>query len=309
MTTLQNFPMLNQKVTTLSDGSADPNQLYDCVPTTIAAALQYLTGKAYQGGVLKEAVYGRSYQGATSAAAYVQYCAQQGVRLSSLQGNSGQLVQLAHQQVQAGHPAIGTEPDPYVDLSQFPGTTHVICFFGEDTHTLTAMDPFGGFAITQTDSVWAQTLVDGEIWIIEKLEDTVTISLTTPGLSNYFSQAPGNAWKCIKPNNPYVIGNAILSFYRMFGGAALCGLTYLGLPLSNETSVAGHAGVTEQAFERATVRYDPQHVLDSPPGSGAVYLIHQSTSSSATQAQINQAQSMVIDLQHKLAAISQIIVS
>jgi hypothetical protein len=44
-------------------------------------ALQYFTGKAFHGGMLKEAAYGYNYQGGTSASAYVGYCAHFGVKL------------------------------------------------------------------------------------------------------------------------------------------------------------------------------------------------------------------------------------
>lgn len=55
---------------------------------------------------------------------------------------------------------------------------------------------------------------------------------------------------------------------------SFCGLTYLGLPLSNEITMAGHPGVVKQEFERGWACYDPTHVIDFPPGAGDVYLLH-----------------------------------
>ncbi|GCE45190.1 N-acetylmuramoyl-L-alanine amidase [Thermosporothrix hazakensis] len=103
-------------------------------------------------------------------------------------------------------------------------------------------------------------------------DEMKTISLKDA--SSFFEQAPGNAWRCKKNN--CVVGNAILDFYRRFGGDALCGLSYLGLPLNNEHPVTAKDGskVIVQDFERGSLAYDPAHKLDGPPGVGAIYLTH-----------------------------------
>ena len=310
MTTLVNFPLKNQRITVTSNGTIDINADYDCVPTSIAAAMQYLTGLKFEGGVLKEVAYGVSYQGGTAASAYVQYAAQHGVRLYSMQGSNTDLIAAVHLQIQAGHPVLITIPDPYLDLTVFPGASHVEVFFGESTGNLTVLDPFIARAVTKTDQEWAALLQFGEVWILERIEDKVSISLTTPGISTFFSQALGNAWKCNK--NGFLVGNAILSFYRMFGGSALCGVTYLGLPTSDERGIADKPGVVTQAFERATVCYDPGHLLDNPPGSGVVYLIHAPTQTvtandPATLAQLSTTQALASSLQAKIDSIKEIV--
>ena len=79
-----------------------------------------------------------------------------------------------------------------------------------------------------------------------------------------------------------VIGGAILAFYQGYGNAASCGLTFLGLPKSNERPIGGYPGyahlagqgIVLQFFERGVLVYDPQHQVDSPPGAGPVYLAH-----------------------------------
>ncbi|GCF09578.1 peptidoglycan recognition protein family protein [Dictyobacter arantiisoli] len=101
---------------------------------------------------------------------------------------------------------------------------------------------------------------------------TVNIDLNTPGVEGFFVAASNGRWLC-SPNGHY-IGGAILSFYRRFGNGGLCGITYLGLPLTNEIAVSGHPGVVYQRFERGALAYDPKHVLDSPPGAGDVYCMH-----------------------------------
>jgi hypothetical protein len=71
----------------------------------------------------------------------------------------------------------------------------------------------------------------------------MSIDLTTPGVSNYF-EGSDDVWHCKQTG--FLVGHGILSFYRKFGGDALCGLTYLGLPTSNEIGVSGHPGLVYQ---------------------------------------------------------------
>lgn len=112
-----------------------------------------------------------------------------------------------------------------------------------------------------------------DLWAYSKQEDTLQITLDVPAVKGFFVAAPGGAWHC--PSTGCTVGGAILAFYQKFGNSGDCGLTHLGLPKSNEQGVQGHAGVVEQVFERATLRYDPGHVCDNPPGAGSVYLVHQ----------------------------------
>lgn len=118
-------------------------------------------------------------------------------------------------------------------------------------------------------------IVDANIFLGKEETPMSQIDLTDGTVASHFS---GNdtIWQC--KDNGFVVGNAILNFYRSFGGDGLCGLTYLGLPKSNETTVLGPTGTTigvvQQEFERGCVRYDPAHELDNPPGSGSVYLVH-----------------------------------
>jgi GH25 family lysozyme M1 (1,4-beta-N-acetylmuramidase) len=117
-------------------------------------------------------------------------------------------------------------------------------------------------------------LVDADIFLgsEEVTPMATTIDINTPGVSTYFkASSDDKTWQC---TNGKIIGGAILDFYKSFGGSGLCGLLHLGLPLTSEVGVAGHAGITIQEFERACVRYDPSKTLDNPPGSGSVYLIH-----------------------------------
>lgn len=87
----------------------------------------------------------------------------------------------------------------------------------------------------------------------------------------HFKEINAGQWQCVK--NGFTIEGAVLSFYQTYGGNALCGLTYLGLPVSNILKTS-HPDVTYQRFERGVVIVDPSHVNDNPPGSGSVYMAH-----------------------------------
>jgi N-acetyl-anhydromuramyl-L-alanine amidase AmpD len=137
-----------------------------------------------------------------------------------------------------------------------------------------------------------------ELWSYLQQEEPTMIDLSNGTVASHFSQGTGNVWNC---TNGTVIGNAILDFYRSFGGDALCGLTHLGLPLSNEIGV-GHPGVVYQRFERGVVAYDQQHILDCPPGAekSAVYLMH-IESGIGQDPRVTQLQNQITALQGQIS--------
>jgi len=117
-----------------------------------------------------------------------------------------------------------------------------------------------------------------ELWdyLAGKKEEIMpkTIDLTDGTIASHFV-GDDKLWRS---DNGYIIGHAILDFYRRFGGDNLCGLSYLGLPVSNEIGIPGKPGAVCQRFERAVVCYDPSipHSIDNPPGAEKdnVYLLH-----------------------------------
>jgi GH25 family lysozyme M1 (1,4-beta-N-acetylmuramidase) len=115
-----------------------------------------------------------------------------------------------------------------------------------------------------------QGTVDASIFLGQK-EETTMIDLTTPGVSTFF-KASGSMWLC---TNGYIVGGAILDWYKAFGGSDQCGITHAGLPLSNEIGLGG--GRTMQRFERLVAFFDPQRAQDQPAGlnpSTLVYTAH-----------------------------------
>jgi Uncharacterized protein conserved in bacteria len=102
-------------------------------------------------------------------------------------------------------------------------------------------------------------------------EGNVTIELTTPGVSTFFAPSADGYWRCLQTQHR--IGGSILSFYKRFGNDDLCGLTHLGLPLSDEITIGN--GVTAQPFERGVLINDPKYAVDQPAGtSNTVYTAH-----------------------------------
>lgn len=159
---LQNFPIQNQ----LSDVS-EPNRAFDCVPTCIASCLQYLLGKPYDGGAIKDTVYGQGYVGGTAAIQYVTYAREQGVRLYATGGDPQVLITQVHTLLGEEKPSLITIPDPYMPAGS--GWTHVEAFHADSPGLLTALDPYGGKDITKTDAEWATLLQGNELWALERV--------------------------------------------------------------------------------------------------------------------------------------------
>ncbi|HVB24915.1 MAG TPA: C39 family peptidase [Ktedonobacteraceae bacterium] len=130
-------------------------------------------------------------------------------------------------------------------------------------------------------------------------KEPMMIDLTMANVAFYFDDDSGN-WKCKQTG--FSIHGGILQFYQSFGGDALCGLTYLGLPLSNEIAFEQGKPMVKQYFERGVVAYDPQHQEDNPPLARDIYLMHvHEQSYDQQQALIAQLQQQLNNLQ-KLAA-------
>lgn len=255
------------------DDTNEPNKQFDCVPTCIAASLQWLTGKSFDAAVIKDTVYGKSYVGGTAGSEYAAYCARQGVALTPINGIPGDLVAKIHPHLEAQHPCLVTIPDPWAPSSR--GWTHVLVAFGdEEPGTITMLDPYPGKPYTKSDKEWTELLLNNQIWVLEKLEkedDMLSIDLNVPEVSAHFKQQNATSWVCLQTGK--AIHDAMLTFYRTFGRNDCCGLTFLGLPVSNEISLGN--GVTKQFFERGVLVYDPQRKIDNPTkSSGSVYLAH-----------------------------------
>lgn len=238
MAKLNNFPMISQR-----DG--DLNQDFDCVPASIAACLQFLTGRSFSAREVKDAVYGPSYTGGTAASQFVDYCEQQGVKLSPVNGSGMILVMALHNAIQHGKPALITEPDPYLS-----GWTHVCAAYSEADGGITVMDPWIVAPVTKSDSEWATLLQDNQIWTLEAEQEMLQLS---DAFAHTYFTGDDKKWHCQKTGKDIIGG--ILSFYRQIGGAPR-------LPLTGEQYDI--QGVAYQVFEAGIVVYDPQGKIDKP---------------------------------------------
>lgn len=136
-----------------------------------------------------------------------------------------------------------------------------------------------------------------ELWTFLSGEDEVMI-LQREQVASYFPSGDDQIWKC---KNGHTLGHGMLTFYRSFGNKDLCGLTYLGLPLTDEYSPQQNLIV--QRFERGVLAYDPKHLVDNPPGSSdAVYLMHIDIGP-GKDPQVDQLKAQVGQLQEKIIQI------
>lgn len=187
MTELPNFPHISQR-----DG--DINSVDDCVAACVAMCLEYLLGRKYTAGEVKDAVYGASYTGGTAAIRYEQYCSDQGVTLSPINGNGAQLVAALKSEIAAGHPCIITEPDPYE-----AGWSHCCAAFAfnPDQQTITVVDPWIDSDVTKTEAVWSSQLLFSQIWTLKKKD-------TQPERNTWMSTAQAeqsvNCWHATTAN-------------------------------------------------------------------------------------------------------------
>jgi hypothetical protein len=279
MSILEHFPLISQQTNISWDGH-NPNATMNCVPTSILAGLMYLHGVTaldaaeWNTDHLLDMAYPEGYQGGTMASKFVEACASFGDVLAPLSGNPGTLIEAAHRAIQAGHPVVFTEPDPYVPSSW--GWTHVCVWYSEQPGQLTALDPWPGRPIIKSDAEWMQLVQFNQIWTLSKKEEEEdmpqSISLSSPLVGDYFTGSE-TQWTCRQTGK--TIQGAILAYYTTGGRAGeLCGLTELGLPKGNAIPLPDVAGGLYQNFERGVLVLDPSHKNDNPPGSGAVYHAH-----------------------------------
>lgn len=296
--------MVSQLTRVTSDGQPSENAQMDCVAASICAGLLCLLGKSgvdesLNPDCLKDEADGQNYTGATAAVSYVPSCERRGVKLWPLDGEPAYLVRMAHSYLAQGCPVLFTEPDPYVPQEEH--LTHVCVLYASDdgAGTLTAMDPYIARPVRKSDAEWTALLLDTQIWIMERMQQDVIIDLSMSDVAAYFKADPNNNWICLK--NDKVIAWAMLDFYRRVGNADCCGLTLLGLPISNEIPVAGYAGIVIQFFEHGCACYDPKRELGNPPGNTSpVYLLNVYDLGRGADPRLNPALALVAQLEQAL---------
>lgn len=179
-------PLYDQLTQETTAGQIDDNASANCVPTAIASGLSGLTGKPYDGGDIKEVVYGKSYQGATDPTKYFAYIAQQGVRVSNVTGTQDQLIQTVIRELQQGHAVLAAEPSAWGVYNWNTVGNHathevVFCDYDPKAGTLTAMNPWpvdGKNAFYQIEPVswWHDKIVYGRVCPMAQVIDTPMIT-------------------------------------------------------------------------------------------------------------------------------------
>lgn len=276
---LPNFPMKNQLTEPTKDGHPPENARYDCVPTSFAAAIQYLTGRTTSGDELKDAEYGETY--ANAGTALWRYVDQSTDRARAVYGcdatpynstNTHNLTAQIHKWLEEGFPVIGTIPSQWgtahdqATLAHPNFSSHVICFYSEEGG-LTAMNPWGGFKHTGSDTYWQGRLCYAQVWKVFKESEVMPV-LQVGQTFGLFTQDPSDAgrWHC--PNTNIDVNGAILEFYRSLGGMGMGagGLSLFGLPVTHMLAPDSAYQGRIQFFEKGVIAWDPSNKWDKPAG-------------------------------------------
>jgi hypothetical protein len=170
------FPRLNQLAASTRSGHADPNAQMNCIPTAMAAGLQFLTGRAFDGDMIKDAIYGADYVGPTQIIKYRAFTRDQGVALDVFTSrNSEVLVTELRRLLSQGEPVVLTLPgnldQPPADLLHPKQLTHVVVAAGFDqAGNIRVMNPWGGVWVAGNDAYWASRICYGELWGMRKVD-------------------------------------------------------------------------------------------------------------------------------------------
>ena len=176
-------PLRDQLSEPTQDHLPDENASANCVPASLSAAFSALTGKAYYGDELKDAVYGEAYTGATDPARYVAYAAQQGIHMWEVRADTGvALVDTIKAELALGHAVYGAIPSFWgnttaADIAAHGGPTHAVMFCDANpaAGTLTAMNPWpvdghNAFYQTMPAAWWASRLVYGHVYPLARIQ-------------------------------------------------------------------------------------------------------------------------------------------
>lgn len=171
-----------------------------------------------------------------------------------------------------------------IPYSWTPSGNHCIVVSGADMYNLLVHDcaSIGSTGVRPGPRVYdaAKLEIVSATAVTPRWKENIVINIQQ--VAGWFVENDAHHWTCKQTGK--VIQYAILDAYKSYGNADLCGLSFLGLPRSNEIPIehlgpkyahlAGK-GIVVQVFERGDLVYDPGHLLDSAPGiSGAVYPAH-----------------------------------
>lgn len=210
--TIPGATTIDQLSEATADGQIDENARENCVVASLAEGLHILTGGAFDGDQLKDAVYGQGYTGTMSAAHFFKYCADRGVALTVHNDSQAGLVETIHAEVSANHPVLVTMPSQWGTAPADPmhpdGYTHVGIAVGVGPGMIRCMNPWHGFFQDQSDDWWAARLCYGQVWVMSAAAQPPT---GTAGGSNMalVRNADGSA---TDSSNGLKVGSGIAGF-------------------------------------------------------------------------------------------------
>ena len=206
-------PSKDQRTEKTTDGRPPEDGNMDCVPTSLAAMCQALTGRFTSGDDLHDRVYGQGYVGMQDPTRFVGLLDTLGVGMARITGDPAALVARAASEIAAGHPVLLSIPSDWGDEPPHSQYAHMVAGCDiPDQSSLTAMNPWGGFYQTQSRAWWAERLAHcsySGIWVLAKKETPVTTNGIPSGWHDDGATltAP-NGHRVVRGFRMYVLANA-----------------------------------------------------------------------------------------------------
>lgn len=258
---LKGFPYWRNQLKDVPDAGSFPdvNASENCVPTELAAIVEYETGKIVAGDDIKSAVYGRRYQGGTSAGRFGDYLkAEYGLQMGyePLPSASQQIIDRLRYWLGKGVPCVVTMHSqwstPWYQVTK-PGL-HAGTAFAIDTSDsgmLHIANPWGGFDHVNTVAWWRARLGIG-VYPVARLASQPA------GLAGWYDDGT----TLLAPNQvPVVSGFRSYVLAKAAAGA----WPYDDYPLEAERAVGNveasnptHGAGSIQTFRRRRLVYTPK---------------------------------------------------
>ncbi len=122
----------------------------------------------------------------------------------------------------------------------------------------------------------------------------------SPLFASFFTKVTNQSWLCNSNGKSIALG--MLEYYKTLSFDPQTQLPCVGLPLTNETYIPrlDNAPLSYILCERGVLIYDPQHVYDSPPGSGPVYMGHINSGTLAYEVLVSPLRDQIATLQARI---------
>jgi hypothetical protein len=254
MIELKGFPMRNQLADVPSaDRQPSENRVYNCVPTCLAACIQWYTGKKIPADDLHDAVYGQGHVGGGAELSYTSYVkAHYGLALgyTPLPSASQQIIEHTRSELRLGHPVVLTMHSAWsTPWAKAAGSgLHVGVAYAiseDDAGVLHIMNPWRGFDHAAPVSWWRDRLGIG-VWPVSK----IAVASVLPAGFSWNKTSGVLTW----PNGQVSSGGIGAKTYA----DVLSGAWQAGYPQRAERKIAdAHGMLAFQTFGSATIIWRP----------------------------------------------------